>query len=76
MSFLAFALEPEEERNLLWYAPIQRIVYRFFMHAIYMKSLFTALSGKLATGRLFGWDTFDRTNSVMSQDKKDAQSPR
>lgn len=60
-SLIVFLIDPNEDKTLLLYAPIQRIFYRFFMHGIYLKSLRTALSGKLATGRLVGWDTFERS---------------
>lgn len=46
---LAFSFEKQEDWRLLAIAPVQRLAYRFFMHKIYLRSLWTAMSGKLAT---------------------------
>lgn len=66
---LAFSFEKEEDWRLLAIAPVQRLAYRFLMHKIYLRSLWTAVSGKLATGRLVGWDTFDRANTAKASMK-------
>ena len=57
-SFFAFSLEREDPKPLLW-MPIQRLVYRFMMAYIVLKSLGTALHG-----RAVGWNKLKRTGSV------------
>lgn len=57
---IAFFFEREEPfRNFLYFIP-QRILYRFFMHYINLKSLWNALKGSLV-----GWNKLERTGGVM-----------
>lgn len=56
---LAFILEPEEDKSLIWYIFAQRLVYRPFMYYVAIKSIIIALKGTP-----IGWNKLKRTASV------------
>ena len=57
-SVFAFGLEKEPLAPLLW-MPLQRIVYRFLMVYIVLRSVFTALKGEAV-----GWNKLKRTGNA------------
>ena len=55
----AFALEPDEDRSLLWYLVPQRIGYRQIMYYVVVKAVRSALRGPSV-----GWGKLERRGSV------------
>jgi cellulose synthase/poly-beta-1,6-N-acetylglucosamine synthase-like glycosyltransferase len=58
-SFLAFALEPEDRRLLPWVF-VQRFSYRLLLYYVGMKTIVTAIKGKIV-----GWSKFERKATVL-----------
>jgi peptidoglycan-N-acetylglucosamine deacetylase len=58
-ALLAFALEPNEQKGLICYLPIQRICYRQVMHVIMIQALLASLRGNAQ-----GWNKLKRIGSV------------
>lgn len=53
---LPFAFERREQKSLLLWLPLQRFFYRQLMYVVAIRSVMTALTGKLV-----GWNKFSRT---------------
>ena len=58
-AILAFALEPHEQKRLIWYLPIQRVCYRQVMYVIMIQALLAGLRGSAQ-----GWRKLTRIGSV------------
>ena len=56
---IPFLLERKEDWKLLFWMPFQRFFYRQLMYYVAIKSVATALKG-----RIVGWGKFERTNTV------------
>jgi peptidoglycan-N-acetylglucosamine deacetylase len=63
-AMLAFALEPREQKRLIWYLAIQRICYRQVMYVIMIQTLLAALQGSPQ-----GWRKLTRIGSVKLPSK-------
>ncbi len=61
-SILAFLLEPREDRRLLFWVFIQRFFYRQLMYYVGIKTIVSAIKGKLV-----GWSKFERKATVQVQ---------
>jgi len=60
--FVAFALEPREQKRLLWLLLPQRFGYRQMMYYVVLRAVWSAMHGPLV-----GWGKLDRTASVASR---------
>jgi peptidoglycan-N-acetylglucosamine deacetylase len=58
-ALLAFALEPNEQKTLLWCLPVQRICYRQVMYVIMIQAMLACLRGDAQ-----GWNKLKRVGSV------------
>jgi cellulose synthase/poly-beta-1,6-N-acetylglucosamine synthase-like glycosyltransferase len=58
---IALRMEPEEDQWLAWLVLLQRFVYRQVMYLVVVKSVFTALKG-----RLVGWGKLERKATVTA----------
>jgi peptidoglycan-N-acetylglucosamine deacetylase len=67
-AILAFALEPHEQKRLIWYLPIQRICYRQVMYVIMIQALLAGLRGSAQ-----GWRKLTRIGSVKLPGKSMAK---
>jgi peptidoglycan-N-acetylglucosamine deacetylase len=56
---LAFSFEPNEQKGLIRYLPIQRICYRQVMYVIIIRALLACLRGNAQ-----GWNKLRRLGSV------------
>ncbi|MCX5764628.1 MAG: glycosyltransferase [Gemmatimonadetes bacterium] len=54
-AFIAFLMEPDEQRSLSWLIVIQRFVYRQIMYSVVLRSFFAAIQG-----RVVGWGSLER----------------
>ncbi len=54
-AFIAFLMEPDEQRGLSWLIILQRFVYRQIMYSVVVRSFFAAIRG-----RLVGWGSLER----------------
>ena len=61
-ALLAFALEPNEQKSLICYLPIQRICYRQVMYVIMIRALLASLRGNAQ-----GWNKLKRIGSVSAE---------
>jgi peptidoglycan-N-acetylglucosamine deacetylase len=68
-AILAFALEPYEQKRLIWYLPIQRICYRQAMYVIMIQALLAGLRGSAQ-----GWRKLARIGSVKLPGKNMAKT--
>ncbi len=59
IGYIAFSFEPHEEKKLLFYLPLQKFLYRYFMYYIGIKSLVYAISGNRTL-----WNKLERKNTV------------
>ena len=60
--FVAFRLDPKEDKRLMWYIPFQRVFYRQLLYISVIRAMWRAVTGSLAKwGRAtrFGF-TFDQ----------------
>jgi hypothetical protein len=46
--FLAFKLDPKEDRSLLWLIPLQRLFYRQLLYISVIRAMWRATTGSLA----------------------------
>ena len=60
-ALLAFTMEKNEDRNLLWWLSLQRYGYRQIMYYVVLKSVTTAISGPVV-----GWGKLQRKATVSS----------
>jgi|SRR5919199_270425 cellulose synthase/poly-beta-1,6-N-acetylglucosamine synthase-like glycosyltransferase/peptidoglycan/xylan/chitin deacetylase (PgdA/CDA1 family) len=58
-SFMAFILEPKEDFKLIIWLPIQRFIFRQLIAWVAIKSIFTAIHGKLVS-----WEKIERKATV------------
>jgi peptidoglycan-N-acetylglucosamine deacetylase len=58
-ALLAFSLEPNEQKTLLWYLPVQRVCYRQVMYVIMIQAVLACLRGDAQ-----GWNKLKRVGSV------------
>ncbi|NBW65266.1 hypothetical protein EBR44_05790, partial [bacterium] len=54
-AFIAFLMEPDEQRGLSWLIILQRFVYRQIMYSVVVRSFFAAIRG-----RVVGWGSLER----------------
>jgi len=64
---IAFFIEKNEDRSLLWWLVLQRFGYRQIMYYVVIKSVFKALQG-----RLVGWGKLERKATVTALELSDA----
>jgi peptidoglycan-N-acetylglucosamine deacetylase len=61
VAWLAFILEPSENRWLMWYLPIQRICYRQVLYVVILRAILSSLRGDAQ-----GWNKLARFGSSLS----------
>jgi cellulose synthase/poly-beta-1,6-N-acetylglucosamine synthase-like glycosyltransferase len=54
-AFIAFLMEPDEQRGLSWLIILQRFVYRQIMYSVVLRSFVAAVRG-----RVVGWGSLER----------------
>ncbi len=58
-AFIAFVMEPDEQRGLSWLIIVQRFVYRQIMYSVVLRSFVAAVRG-----RVVGWGSLERKATV------------
>jgi peptidoglycan-N-acetylglucosamine deacetylase len=68
---IAFAMEKNEDRSLLWWLILQRFGYRQIMYYVVAKSVLKALQG-----RLVGWGKLERKATVTTREERQGEVRR
>jgi cellulose synthase/poly-beta-1,6-N-acetylglucosamine synthase-like glycosyltransferase len=70
IAFFAFSLEPNEDRRLLAYLPLQRFCYRQVLYVVILRALLSCLRGNAQ-----GWNKLARAGSVTFDSQVIASPP-